>query len=91
MMYVDCGYKEMWFKEMWFDTVEGKVDLPPGNLLSEVGQIISPNNNFIIHNMVTWKGKEWLLRAYNWTHSYMLCKFYNKPGTWILLSYFSDN
>lgn len=38
MMYVDCGYKEMWFKGLWFDAVEGIADLPPGNLLNEVGQ-----------------------------------------------------
>lgn len=91
MMYVDCGYKETWFKEMGFDAVEGKVDLPPGNLLNDVGQTLSSNSNFIVCNMVTCKGKVLLLSAYNWTRSHTLYKFHNKPGTWILLSYFSDN
>lgn len=41
----------MWFRETWLNSVEGKVDLPPGNGPNEIAQITSSNTGFSI---ITW-------------------------------------
>lgn len=61
---------------MWFDAVEGKVDMPPGNLLNDVGQTLP--QTAISLSVTWWCAKE---RYYYWVptieHVHTLCSLIN--------------